>query len=189
MAKKAFDLLPPYPQPKQYHHHENKSKKDKKKAVKNFYFLVFGLFFLFVIYALIKVGDLGGISSQNVPTVIKPNTNQTTNTAPDFNLFDNNGSSSLTGNSDIIKVRIYNGATDTTNAATVKDTLLKAGYQIEKSDIAASPSDKTIIYYKKGAISQAQKVADNLKGKVNTNLEESSNLESVYDILVLVGKN
>lgn len=189
MAKKAFDLLPPYPQPKQYHHHENKSKKEKKKAVKNFYFLVFGLFFLFVIYALIKMGDMGGISNQNVPTVIKPDTNQATNSSPSFNLFDDSGSSSLTNNSDIIKVRIYNGATETTNAATVKETLLKAGYQIEKSDIAASVSDKTIIYYKKNDKANAQKVADALTGKIDANLEESSNLESSYDILVLVGKN
>lgn len=189
MAKKAFDILPPYPAPKKYHHHENKSKKEKEKSKKTFYFFIFGLFFIFAIFTLIKMGDLSAFSS-SVPSVAGPNTNKssTDNNNSNFELFNESGGP-VFSNTNIIKIRIYNGATDTSDASIVKDTLLKAGYQIEKSDIAANASDKTVIYYKKGDKAIAQKVADTLKSKIDVNMEESSNLESSYDILVLVGKN
>lgn len=194
MPKKAFDLMPPYPKPSNYHHHMSKSKREKVKSQKTFMLFLFGLFFIFIVFTLMKIGNYGSTSSNTDTTTKKTETTTSTDSntnnsssSNQFELFNDQGNSAFTNNTNITSVRLYNGASSEDNLNTAKDLFLKAGYKIEKTDKAANEYDKTIIYYRKNQLSLAQKAADTLKPKFETQLQESANLDSSYDLLVIIG--
>lgn len=177
MSKKAFDILPPYPEEKREYHKESPSKKAKKKRKSLFLKLIVAFILVVLMYLFIKSES----TTSNNPNVIPSKSN--------FELFDNSGSSSLTSSNNPISVRILNGSSKTNNAATVKDALLKAGYQIENTLPAESDYAQSIIYYRAGNEVQAQKVASDLKGIISAQVSLSNTLESGFDIQIIVGNN
>lgn len=179
MSKKAFDLMPPYGKKDEIHHHPAmKKKKEKVKAKKLFFLLIMALIFVVIFLGLEKTQQ----TTQNKQDVAKKTTANS-----GFELFDDKGQSALTESTQNIKIRLLDGASDENIARTVKDTLLKKGYTIESSQKSATPSPKTIIYYQKDKLSQAQGVQTLLKDPYNPTLEESDLTSTKYDVLVLIG--
>lgn len=173
--------MPPYPQPSKYHHHMSKAKKEKVKSQKNFYYFFFGLFFIGILFAFTKSANLkSGSSSSNTN-----NQNPASNTK--FELFNEQGSSNLTTSQNTIKIRILDGASTPINMNIAKDMLLRAGFEIEKSDSANNTYGQSIVYYKNGQVNQAQKAADTLKPTFIAQLQESASLDNNYDLLIIIG--
>lgn len=188
MSQKVFDILPPYPkeEPRTYHHHNSdKTKKERVKTQRNFLIFVFGLFFIIVLFGLVKLENFNG-SGLNIktPSTKTSNTNKTDN---QFELFDNQGQSNLTKTGQPTSVRLLDGATETDSVSTAKSLLLKNNYIIEKQDKAGNIYSQTMIYYKKGKIALGQKAADALRPNFTPLLQESSGGESTYDLLIIVG--
>jgi len=180
MTRKAFDILPPYPKPKTYHHHD-KVKKERRKSKRAFLYFLFGIFFIIILFGLVKFqNNSNPVSSNQTPTPMQNQSSQ-------FELFNDEGGSNLT-NEDVITIRLSDGTVSPGSFQQAKDILLKAGFQIEKTEKAANTYDQTIIYYKNNQIAQANKVNDVLKKLFTTQLQESTNLESTFDCLVIVGK-
>lgn len=188
MSQKVFDILPPYPkeEPRTYHHHNaDKAKKEKVKPQRNFLIFVFGLFFIIILFGLVKLENFNG----SALTIKTPNTNgiDTSKRDNQFELFDNQGQSNLTSTTQPTSVRLLDGATNTESAGTAKNLLLKKSYIIEKQDKADNTYTQTMIYYKKGKIDLGQKAADALKPSFTPLLQESSGLDATYDLLIIVG--
>lgn len=180
MSKKVFDLMPPYGKKDEIHHHPAlKKKKEKVKAKKLFALVILALFFILIFLGLEKTQQT---TQQNKQDALKKTTANSS-----FELFDNQGQSSLTGNTKDVKVRLLDGASNEDTARTVKDILLKKGYTIESSQKSATASAKTIIYYQKDKLSSAQGVQTLLKDPYNPSLEESDLTSAKYDVLVLIG--
>lgn len=185
MSQKVFDILPPYPKEEKrtYHHHDSdKTKKEKVKSQHNFLIFIFGLFFIVVLFGLVKLENFNG-SSLNIQTS-SPKTSDTNN---QFELFDNQGQSSLTNTNQPTSVRLLDGATKTDSAGVAKSLLLKKNYIIEKQDKAGNIYNQTMVYYKKGSIALGQKAAEALKPNFTPLLQESSGLDTTYDLLIIVG--
>jgi len=188
VSQKVFDILPPYPkeEPRTYHHHNtDKTKKEKVKSQHNFLIFIFGLFFIIVLFGLVKLENFNGSGLNiQIPSTKTSDTNKTNN---QFELFDNQGQSSLTNTSQPISVRLLDGATNIDNVANAKNLLLKNSYIIEKQDKASNIYTQTMIYYKKGSIILGQKAADALKPSFTPLLQESSGLDTTYDLLIIIG--
>lgn len=178
MAKRAFDILPPYQreEPRTYHHHGDNNGKTKKRSLGTFLGFVFGLVLIFILFTFSKNNGLN----------ITNNTEQkkTDNTANSFELFDNKGESNLSNQTGIISVKLQDASSNGANLSTVKDKLLKAGFEIASTEKAALIANQTTINYKKGDLATAQKV---LKTLPNAVTQESSTLENTYDLLVIIG--
>lgn len=188
MSQKAFDILPPYPkeEPRTYHHHNtDKTKKGKVKSKRNFLIFVFGLFFVMVLFGLVKLENFNG-SALTIKTP-STKTSDTSKTSNQFELFDNQGQSNLTNTSQPISVRLLDGATETDSASIAKSLLLKNNYIIEKQDKASNIYTQTMIYYKKGNIALGQKATEALKPNFTPLLQESSGPATTYDLLIIVG--
>lgn len=147
---------------------------------------MFGLFLIFILFGLSKLDSFtNNISS--TPTVAEPSTPKPTSSSGNFELFDNQGQSNLTGTSESVSVRLLDGTTKVENITTIKDLLLKNGYIIEKQDKATNTYSQTMIYYKKGQLVQGQDATDVLKTSFSPQLQESSALDKSYDLLIIVG--
>ncbi|AKM82796.1 TPA: hypothetical protein DD449_00335 [Candidatus Berkelbacteria bacterium] len=187
MSKRAFDILPPMPsnEPRTYHHraiHKDKGKKEKK-SLHTFFVFVFGLFFIFVLFSFAKLNNFNITSSGTNAT------KQTTQKDSSFELFNNQGQSTLSTESQnkIISVKLQDGGTTASNLVLVKDTLLKNGYEINSTEKALITTDKTIIYYKKGDIAMAKKALATLSTILTAQIQESGSLSADYDLLILIG--
>ena len=188
VSQKVFDILPPYPkeEPRTYHHHNSdKTKKEKVKTQHNFLIFIFGLFFIVVLFGLVKLENFNG-SGLTIKTS-STKTDDTSKASNQFELFDNQGQSNLTNTSQPTSVRLLDGATKTDSAGVAKNLLLKNNYIIEKQDKASNIYTQTMIYYKKGNITLGQKAADALKPNFTPLIQESSGGESTYDLLIIVG--
>jgi hypothetical protein len=173
MARKVLDIMPPYH--KEAHHHPGlKKKKEKRKALMVFVLIIIFLFiFLFIagLFNLEKTANSPKVGSQN--------------SASNFELFNEQGQSNLIAGQTATSIRLLDGSPNADSLRTARDLLLKNGYEIEKTDQAASKSSQTIIYYPPINLQQAQKIAAFLKS-YNPKLQESQ-ANSNYDILILVG--
>ena len=188
MSQKVFDILPPYPkeEPRTYHHHNSdKTKKEKVKSQHNFLIFLFGLFFIIVLFGLVKLENFNISSITNKPS--SPKTNSPATTDNQFELFDNQGQSKLTDTNQTVSVRLLDGATKTDSVMSAKNLLLKNNYIIEKQDKASNIYTQSMIYYNKGNIALGQKAADALKPNFTPLLQESSGLDDIYDLLIIIG--
>lgn len=183
LSRRAFDILPPYPkdEPRTYHH-TGKAKKEKIKSIHNFLIFMFGLFFIGVLFGLMKTENFKTPTSVN----LVPQSQNTDTNTNQFELFDNQGQSNLINQP--VGVRLLNGAAKDTNVTTVKNLLLANGYAIEKQAVADNTYGQTTIYYKKGKLTLAQDASNILKPTFTPSLQESSGLSSGYDLLIIVGE-
>lgn len=181
MSKRAFDILPPYPkdEPRTYHHHNDKEK-TKKKSVHTFLIFVFGLFFVFALFVFVKSNDFNISNSVNK--------NDTTKTKNNFELFNDQGSSTLSTQNKIISVKLQDGSNKVGNLTTAKDKLLTQGFEIFTTEKVLTPSIQTIIYYKNGKIAQARLAQEALVPEFSATISESTTLDKTYDLLILVGE-
>lgn len=184
MPSKVFDILPPRDKPRTYRHH-NEGKKEKKKSKRAFLFFFFGVLIIGFCYIFIKVADNTAPQKTGTDVIQTPSTDTSKES---FELFNDTGDSKLT-ESGIVTIRLQDGSLSATNFQMAKDKLLAAGFQLEKTEKSANPYDKTMIYYKKGQIAQANRVNDILKLYFSTQLSESANLAETYDCLVIIGKS
>ncbi len=175
MAKKAFDILPPYPKKETPRRNTHLKAKEKRKS-RNIFLLLFLLAFLVIVF--FGFGKTSFAPSQTTAPSSQPSSN-------DFELFTDEGRSNLTSDN-IITVRILDGST-TNNASQAKDLLLKAGFRIEKQDKSANPYEQTIIYYKNGGLTQAQQASNILKPTFDPQIQESDNLDQNIDLLIITG--
>lgn len=176
MSKRVFDILPPHPKDEPRSHHNNGSNKKEKGSFHTFFIFIFGLIFIFILFRFSKMENLN------------LNTNSSTNNSNknQFELFNTQGQSNLTNNQ-IISVNILDGATNPLNESLAENLLLKAGFEIAKKDKAPSIINQTIIYYKKGQLTVAKQAADALSANFLPTTQESSSLESTYDLQIIVG--
>lgn len=176
MPKKAFDILPPYPKKEAPRRSTHPKAKERKKS-RNIFLLLF--LFAFLVIVFFGFGKINfGTSPTSTPTTNQSSSNQ-------FELFTDEGQSNLTSDN-IITVRILDGSS-TNNASQVKDLLLRAGFRIEKQEKSANPYEQTIIYYKKGGLTQAQQASDALKPAFSSQMQESDNLDKNIDLLIITG--
>lgn len=188
MSQKVFDILPPYPkeEPRTYHHHNtDKTKKEKVKSQHNFLIFIFGLFFIIVLFGLVKLENFNVLPTTNKTSI--PKTNNPATTDNQFELFDNQGQSNLTNTNQTVSVRLLDGATNIDNVANAKNLLLKNNYIIEKQDKASNIYGQTMIYYNKGNIALGQQAVKALKPSFSPLLQESSGLDATYDLLIIIG--
>lgn len=172
MANKAFDILPP--KKKEIHHHP--AEKEKKKSGKAFWSLVFGLFFIGIIYLFVKNSEIIN------PVTPTSNPSKSSN----FELFNPEGDSALTENP--IQVQIVNASAGTVVYQDIANLLIKQGFTIQKTSESTSPSAETIIYYRSDSLKSAQKTQDILDTKFTTSIQEKNDLDSNIDLTITIGK-
>ena len=177
MPKKAFDILPPYPKKETPRRNTHLKAKERKKSRNIFLLLFLFAFLVIVFFGFGKVNFSG--SSQTTTTPKKESPSQ-------IELFTDEGQSSLT-NDNIITVRILDGSSSN-NASQAKDLLLKAGFRIEKQEKSANPYEQTIIYYKKGELAQANQAVTALKPTFDPQTQESTNLDTNINLLIITGE-
>lgn len=87
-----------------------------------------------------------------------------------------------------LKIKVLNGNGISNSADSIRDTLVNAGYVIEKVANAKSFSyTKTYIYYKTGKEAEANNIKTVLSGRTCT-LDNADSIVGSYDIIVVVGK-
>lgn len=179
MAKKAFDLLPPYPKKEVHHHPSVKKKKEKKKSQRIFALIFFALLAILLFSALAETNK--SIISNN------QNASQTESTNQSFELFTDAGNSSFTQEGNITRIRILDATSDDDLIRNVRNTLLANGYAIERTTESINESSQTVIYFKAQNKDKANEIADFFKETLNPKLEQSEGENEDYDILILVG--
>ena len=176
MANKAFDILPPYPEKERTYRKESPKKKTAKKRKSLLFSIALIGFIIFITFLFLKTeGEKKSSQNKSAPTDSK------------FELFDDTGQSTFAPNSQPIVVRILDGSTNPNQILKAKDLLLNNGFQIEKSDKNNTNYEQTVIYYKEGSRTKAQKTSDALKSITKANLTQSDNPEKNYDILIILG--
>lgn len=165
MSRKAFDILPPIISPK-------KSPSPKRKTKSSGIFLFLLLLILAGIFVGQNMTSKPDSSSKPADQIQKPT---------DFELFSDTASSKL------LKVRVLNASDKAIDEEKIKK-LFTDDIQIEQIGQASNRYDQTMVYYKKGQQNQGQKIADLLKAQYAPQLQESTNLADLYDVLVIIGQ-
>jgi len=168
---KFFDIMPPKPKP------ALKPSEPRKNGCGWF---VFGLMILITLAIYINMPQKEGSNINQPAEAQSPAANN-------FQPFSDSWSFSLTPEKDLI-VRILNAAGENTSAEKAKKILSDAGYKIEQIGLSSNLYEQTIVYYKKGQLSQGQKIETILKNHFQTKLQESESLGATYDLLVIVGQ-
>ncbi len=165
-----FDIQPPRPKPA--------PRPEPRRPKRNSgLFLLIALIIIIIIFGL-QLSNTK-VASDAAPTPTSDGTN--------FELFDPAGQSNLTQEK-TLTVRILNASGEEPPAETAKKLLTDAGVKIEQVGKSVNLYEQTIIYYKKDALSQGQKVEGVLKNSFQAKLQESDNLGTTYDVLVIVGQ-
>jgi len=147
----------------------------KKRQKNNWLFLLF--IFLFLGLAIIFLGqDYSGIEKSSINSQNSQ-----------FELFNNSGGSNF-GQTGTYKVRIIN-ASGKKEALESAQKLLKTPFVLEQGTDAAETKEQTTIYFKSELTNAAKILKEELaSGGFSASLEESTDLGSTYDLLLVVGE-
>lgn len=169
-----FDIMPPRPKPKPA------APTRSRKSGWGFLFFIILVLGCIAIFSQIPM-DGFELKKTNKTAPVKTE-------KKDFQLFDETGQSTLTQEK-TKKIRLLNASGSDERFQKAKTLLEKAEFSIEQSGNSTNLYDKTNIYYKKEDQLTGQKAEEILKTDFQTVLQESENLGSSYDILIIVGKN
>lgn len=134
-----------------------------------------------VVFAL-QLSNAGVTSDHQAVRTQTPTPNQS-----NFELFDDSGQSNLTQDT-VLTIRILNASSEAEPAEKAKKLLTDAGQKIEQIGQSENLYEQTIIYYKKDRVNDGDRVKNALKTGFQTKVQESENLGSTYDVLVIVGR-
>lgn len=169
-----FDIMPPKPKAA-----PTPAPRRRKNNCSGFLFIV--LIIIIAIFAFQFSDSKINFDRKTAPTPTK------TPVKSNFELFNQSNQSNLTENK-VISVRILNASGEDALAENAKKLLIDAGATIEQIGPSVNLYEQTIIYYKKDQLTQGQKIQNALKTTFQTKLQESENLGSTYDVLVIVGQ-
>lgn len=167
---KFFDIRPPKPKPTP----APAPRRNRRGC---------GWFVVLILLVLI------GLFAWQMPSQSVSNGTKTSSTPNqnNFELFDQSGQSNLTKDN-VWTVRILNASGGEELVPKAQKLLTDAGLKIEQVGKSENLYEQTIIYYKKDQEIAGQKVNDLLKSDFLAKLQESENLGSTYDVLVIVGQ-
>lgn len=144
--------------------------------------------FLFIVLIIIVIAFAFQLSNSKVTSDNKAAPTQTpTQNTDNFELFDNSGQSNLT-QTKVLTIRILNASGEDEPAEKAKKILTDGGFKIEQVGKSENLYEQTIIYYKKDHSADGDQINNVLKAAFQTKLQESENLGSTYDVLVIVGR-
>lgn len=160
-----FDIIPPQP------------KKTKEKLKKN-YKVLWSLILIFLVIFIFGLFIKAWLITDQQITKSQP-----------MIAAKNNISNQKSINT--FKVRLLDGSGKPGEIDVIKQILTGSGSVIEQAGSYSNISNKTVVYYKNGRVSDAKIIADSLKN--NLQLTEVTSVESdtlgqTYDFLIVLGK-